>query len=123
MPGVGGRSQAQFALRTWLACLLTVLLIIWAAPGIFGQTTTSEGDVHVNPRAKAPEEKKAEEAAKASGVDTDPDLKKRTKPIQVDVNMVLVPVTITDPMNRLVTGLEKDNFQLYETWWQKLRNA
>jgi Ca-activated chloride channel family protein len=32
----------------------------------------------------------------------------------VDVDMVLVPVTITDPMNRLVTGLEKDNFQLFE---------
>ena len=28
--------------------------------------------------------------------------------------MVLVPVTITDPMNRLVTGLEKPNFQLFE---------
>src|SRR5206468_4017263 len=27
---------------------------------------------------------------------------------------VLVPVTITDPMNRLVTGLDRENFQLYE---------
>ena len=95
-----------------LLCLV-MLLILWAAPGI-AQTTTSEEDVHVTPRAKSPEEKKAEEAAKSSGVDTDPDLKKRTKPIQVDVNMVLVPVTITDPMNRLVTGLDRDNFQLYE---------
>jgi Ca-activated chloride channel family protein len=32
----------------------------------------------------------------------------------VDVNLVLVPVTITDPMNRLVTGLDKENFQLFE---------
>jgi Ca-activated chloride channel homolog len=137
MPGVGGRSEVRFALsnskqvgdfapgpawkiilsfqlRTRLAGLLIVLLIGWTAPSLVAQTTTSEGDVHVNPRAKPPEEKKAEEAAKASGVDTDPDLKKRTKPIQVDVNMVLVPVTITDPMNRLVTGLDKDNFQVYE---------
>ena len=29
-----------------------------------------------------------------------------------EVDLVLVPVTITDPMNRLVTGLEKDNFLL-----------
>jgi Ca-activated chloride channel homolog len=36
------------------------------------------------------------------------------RPMKVDVDLVLVPVTITDPMNRLVTGLEKDNFQLYE---------
>ena len=30
--------------------------------------------------------------------------------IVVNVNLVLVPMTVTDPMNRLVTGLEKDNF-------------
>ena len=34
--------------------------------------------------------------------------------MKVDVDLVLVPVTITDPMNRLVTGLEKENFQLFE---------
>jgi Ca-activated chloride channel homolog len=34
--------------------------------------------------------------------------------IRVDVDLVLVPVTVTDPMNRLVTGLERDNFQLYD---------
>jgi Ca-activated chloride channel homolog len=34
--------------------------------------------------------------------------------IRMNVDMVLVPVTITDPLNRLVTGLEKDDFQIYE---------
>ena len=34
--------------------------------------------------------------------------------IRVDVDLVLIPVTITDPMNRLVTGLEQDDFFLYE---------
>ena len=34
--------------------------------------------------------------------------------IRVDVNLVLVPLTVTDPMNRLVTGLERNNFQLYD---------
>jgi Ca-activated chloride channel homolog len=34
--------------------------------------------------------------------------------IRMNVDMVLVPVTVTDPMNRLVTGLEKDDFQVYE---------
>jgi Ca-activated chloride channel family protein len=34
--------------------------------------------------------------------------------IRVDVNLVLVPLTVTDPMDRLVTGLEKENFALYE---------
>ena len=32
----------------------------------------------------------------------------------MNVDMVLVPVTVTDPMNRLVTGLEKEDFQIYE---------
>ena len=36
------------------------------------------------------------------------------RPLKVDVDLVLVPVTITDPMNRLVTGLDKANFQLFE---------
>src|SRR5712672_4288157 len=34
--------------------------------------------------------------------------------IKVDVSMALVNVTVTDPLNRLVTGLEKDNFKVYE---------
>ncbi|HEY4354316.1 MAG TPA: VWA domain-containing protein [Acidobacteriaceae bacterium] len=34
--------------------------------------------------------------------------------IRVDVDLVLIPVTVTDPMNRLVTGLERENFQLFD---------
>ena len=34
--------------------------------------------------------------------------------IRVNVNLVLVPVTVTDPLNRLVTGLERQDFFLYE---------
>jgi VWFA-related protein len=34
--------------------------------------------------------------------------------IRVDSTLVLIPVTVTDPMNRFVTGLEKENFKLTE---------
>jgi Ca-activated chloride channel homolog len=34
--------------------------------------------------------------------------------IRVDVNLVLIPLTVTDPLDRLVTGLEKENFFIYE---------
>jgi len=34
--------------------------------------------------------------------------------IRLNVNLVLVPVTVTDPMNRLVTGLEQQDFKIYE---------
>jgi Ca-activated chloride channel family protein len=63
-------------------------------------------DVHVTPRIKMPDPGKKEMVNTA--------LQTHTKPIQVDVDLVLVPVTITDPMNRLVTGLDKANFSVYE---------
>lgn len=34
--------------------------------------------------------------------------------IRVDVDLVLVNVTVTDPYSRLVTGLEQDHFRVYE---------
>ena len=52
------------------------------------------------------------EAAPLSGPDA-----QRARPgelLRMDVDLVLVPVTITDPMNRLVTGLEQDDFYVYE---------
>jgi Ca-activated chloride channel homolog len=36
------------------------------------------------------------------------------KIIKADVDLALVNVTVTDPYNRLVTGLEPDNFRVYE---------
>jgi Ca-activated chloride channel family protein len=36
------------------------------------------------------------------------------KAIQVEVNLALVNVTVTDPYDRLVTGLEKENFRVFE---------
>ena len=38
----------------------------------------------------------------------------RPPTIKQKVDLVLVPVTVTDPLNRLVTGLDKDNFEVYE---------
>jgi VWFA-related protein len=34
--------------------------------------------------------------------------------IRSDVNLVLIPVTVTDPLNRFVTGLDKENFKIFE---------
>ena len=34
--------------------------------------------------------------------------------IRVDTTLVLIPVTVTDPLNRFVTGLEKEHFRLQE---------
>src|SRR5712692_6926693 len=40
--------------------------------------------------------------------------KKSDRAIRVDVDLVLVNVTVTDPFNRLVTGLEQENFRVFE---------
>jgi Ca-activated chloride channel family protein len=68
-----------------------------------------EDDVHIAPR----ETKKADTTPpNAPPGLLNPSLRTYTKPITRNVNLVLVPVTVTDPMNRLVTGLAKDNFAL-----------
>ena len=34
--------------------------------------------------------------------------------LRVDTTLVLIPVTVTDPMNRFVTGLDREHFKLQE---------
>jgi Ca-activated chloride channel family protein len=63
-------------------------------------------DVHVTPRVQPEKPKQA--------LIADPAMRSENRPIKVDVNLVLVPVTITDPMNRLVTGLDRENFSVFE---------
>ena len=66
------------------------------------------GDVHVVP----PPPETSKEPPPVEGTTA---LKARAgERIRVDVNLVLVPLTVTDPMDRLVTGLEKENFFVYE---------
>jgi Ca-activated chloride channel family protein len=43
-----------------------------------------------------------------------PSIEKLGPPIKVDVDMTLVNLTVTDPLDRLVTGLEREHFRLYE---------
>jgi len=101
-----------------IALLSLVALVLCLAAPVSCQT--DQPDVHVVPREQKKDAKPdptvmppgVAAEAKAAGVSVDPSLKTHTKPIRKDVDLVLVPVTITDPMNRLVTGLEKENFAL-----------
>ena len=38
----------------------------------------------------------------------------KPRPLRVDVDLVLLPVTVSDPMNHAVTSLKKENFAIYE---------
>jgi Ca-activated chloride channel homolog len=88
--------------------MLAVSACLGAELPAMGQTDVN--DVHVDPRPV--EKAKAEDVPKESMVS--PSLKTQIRPLKINADLVLVPVTITDPMNRLVTGLEKENFQLFE---------
>jgi Ca-activated chloride channel homolog len=96
------RSMAFFPYLILVALLATFL------PSAFAQTDVD--DVHVTPR----EVEKPPNPPKSDLVATNSGLNAHVRPLKVDVDLVLVPVTITDPMNRLVTGLEKENFELFE---------
>jgi len=87
---------------------LSLLLIACYGTVLFAQTDVN--DVHVAPR----EVEKPKEPSKLESLATAAGFSAHVRPMKVDVDLVLVPVTITDPLNRLVTGLEKENFQLFE---------
>jgi len=90
----------QFSAR--VSCAVLLVFVCGALP-LLAQNSTE--DVHIQPRVQPPAPKEP---------DLDPALKTHTKPFKVAVDMVLVPVTITDPLNRFVTGLDRQNFNLFE---------
>jgi len=97
-----------------IALALCVVLCLGLAA--FGQAT-DVNDVHVIPRVAeptAPPESAKAEVPKQDLLSSTEGLNAHVRPLKVDVDLVLVPVTITDPLNRLVTGLDRENFQLFE---------
>jgi Ca-activated chloride channel family protein len=100
-------AESRFALAVlWTA----VCALVSLAPAALAQTDVN--DVHVAAREVEKAKDVPTEVAKKEVV-TD-GLSAHVRPLKVDVDLVLVPVTITDPLNRLVTGLDKENFQLFE---------
>jgi len=73
----------------WCARGLFVVLALW----------TASAQVAVQPRAKPPETARETRAV--------PNLR-------VDTSLVLIPVTVNDPLNRPVAGLEKENFKVFD---------
>jgi len=99
-------SPLSLSLRT-LSCLLALSLFvpILGTVTAFAQDADVE-DVHVAPRM---------DTQPADKTDVEQDTVRTHAPmIKSKVDLVLVPVTVTDPMNRLVTGLDKENFEVFE---------
>src|SRR6266481_2775547 len=94
----------RFFLYVSLFSALALLLVCLPGQTVWAQNT--DDDVHIKPRI-APKPASADEIKESGFASHD-------RPLKVSVDLVLVPVTITDPMNRLVTGLDKDNFAVFE---------
>jgi Ca-activated chloride channel family protein len=91
-----------FLRRRWIFAALALVLL--TAVDCVAQENPL-GDVHTT--TPAPAKPKEEDAPKTADGE-------RARQIHVNVDLVLVPVSVTDPMNRLVTGLEKENFQVFD---------
>src|SRR5262249_482727 len=100
-----GRVTRKFSL------LLPGFLLFMAAFSLPAWSQGSDENVHVAPRPKTQLQPQPDPKSPDKN---DATAKVRNKTYRKDVDLVLVNVTVTDPMNRLVTGLEKDNFQLFE---------
>ena len=94
--------RSSMLFYTWVTAITVAAYCL--APIAWAQGSAE--DVHVAPRVQQPQ--KSGQLAAGAEITTD------TRPIKVDVNLVLVPVSIVDPMNREVTGLDKENFEVFE---------
>ena len=108
-----------------VVCFLCAQALLQAA----AQAPPDDNKPKDDPKKEEPKKEEVrEEDSKATVDDTKPktkavdDVQKDTpgkafKPggtLHVDVEVALVNVTVTDPYNRLVTGLDPDNFRVYE---------
>lgn len=82
--------------------LHVVLFIFLLNPGVFSQTSVN--DVHIVPRGTSTALNPGGSLLGASGLHI----------IRTDAKLVLVPVSVTDGMQRFVTGLSQDNFEVFE---------
>ena len=102
-------------LPCWLVIvfLAVVALPLFSTPAAAQATDSSSQEANAKPK---------DDAKPADAKPAKSDVKKNTagapvKPLQglhLDVDLALVNVTVTDPYNRLVTGLDPDNFRVYE---------
>jgi len=79
--------------------LITLAGLTLAVGNMVAQSTGQESMVNITPRPRSP----------AGNAETGPRAN-----IRVDTTLVPIPVSVTDPLRRFVTGLDKEDFRLYE---------
>ena len=114
------REVQLFRPLSWFVIVLSVCLTLLLSASIPAAAQSPSGSDE-NPAGKG-DEKPKEEARTKDAAKSKEDVKKDTsgfvvRPLtglHMDVDLALINVTVTDPYNRLVTGLDPDNFRVYE---------
>ena len=93
-----------------LSFRILLLVCLFAVQAVFSSAAQSTSDENKpKDEAKREETKKDDVRKDSAGRPIKPG-----RLIQLDVDLALLNVTVTDPYNRLVTGLEPDNFRVFE---------
>ncbi len=98
--------MARKGTRRWSAALVLLLLCCSA----FGR----DGGPNADSMEASEHPSLAVRSAGPAMPDQSPPVAPFSRPIRTDVDVVLVAVSVVDPMDRMVTGLTKDNFQIFE---------
>jgi Ca-activated chloride channel family protein len=103
----------------WICAWAAIFSLANVGPVEFGGLIHAQEDplnqVHVPPPSTSEPATGAPAGAEAPAATGPEAMKARPGSlIRMNVDLVLVPVTVTDPMNRLVTGLEREDFQVSE---------
>ena len=106
-PSLSHSGASPFLFTLFLIWILSV----FSAPRALSQLND---DVHVVPRDHA-----SGRAAASDSTHIDSIVRTSGKRFQVDVDLVLIPVTVTDSKHRAVTSLQKENFLLSEAGEQQ----
>jgi len=116
MPRFEGRGYGSFRsparYRFFAAAGLRPLAAVVLLLALAGYASAQDENVHIQPREKTPPADTSKEVK--VNADLPPGVSRREPGIIRQVDYVLVNVTVTDDWNRIVTGLEKDNFAVLE---------
>jgi VWFA-related protein len=93
-----------------IASLLPAFLLLCASGSLAEEKVKNPADS----AQSGPQPRIAIEPRAKKGAETGSAEQRRPANIRVDSTLVLIPVTVTDPLNRFVTGLDKDYFRLHE---------
>lgn len=96
-----------------LVLLVTAAGALWITVALAGDKTQKPPE-QGGPSKGSSRDSVAPRKKAATASAEDKELSGRPATIRVDTNLVLINVTVTDPLNRFVTGLEAEHFKLLE---------